>query len=175
MHVNTSLHGVRILVAWCRYESGDAELLAEIEATNAAQDSSDEDAAPVAAESVRKRPGKGSTGKNKGKKTKIKKGGDAISREQPAFGTRKLPAELSYIERLDDIIMRAPMVVRIVIGLATGGIVGAYAGYTVLEWDFLWGGLVTVVISWATAAIVGFLPLLLVRLSCFPWHMRRSF
>jgi hypothetical protein len=149
--------------------------LSQIDATNAAQDSSDEDTAPVVADSARKRPGKGSAGKSKGKKTKTKKTGDATSPKQPAFGTQKLPAELSCIERLDDIVMRAPMVVRIVIGLATGGIVGAYAGYTVLEWDFLWGGLVTVVISWATAAIVGFLPLLLVRLSCFPWHMRRSF
>ena len=162
-------------LVWCRYENGDTELLAEIDRTNAAQvwaSSDEEDEAPAVAGSIRKRPGKGAAGSSKSKKNKTKKAGDGSGATLPqpaAFGTRKLPSELSYIERLDDIIMRAPLAVRIAIGLATGMVVGAHVGYTVLQWDTLWGGLVAVLIGWVTAAIVGFVPMLLVRLCSAPF------
>lgn len=171
-------------LVWRRYEQGDTELLAEIDRTNAAHvwaSSEEEDEVPAVAGSIRKRPGKGAAGGSKGKKTKSKKAGDssgAAPSQPAAFGTRKLPAELSYFERLDDIVMRAPMAVRIAIGVATGMVVGGHVGYTVLQWDFLWGGLVAVMTGWVTAAIVGFVPMLLVRLvrcSLLAWHVPPSF
>ena len=156
--------------------------MAEIDRTNAAHvwaSSEEEDEVPAVAGSIRKRPGKGAAGGSKGKKTKSKKAGGSAAPSQPAaFGTRKLPAELSYFERLDDIVMRAPMAVRIAIGVATGMVVGGHVGYTVLQWDFLWGGLVAVMTGWVTAAIVGFVPMLLVRLvrcSLLAWHVPPSF
>lgn len=144
-----------------RYETGDTAFLAEIEAANSAQvcaSSEEDDTGPVAPNSIRKRPGA------KGKKSKPKNAGrDSGAPQTPAFGTLKLPTELTCMERLEDVIMWLPMLVRGIAALLMGGIVGGYIGYAVLEWNFLWGGVVAVVASWVGVAIAVLLPYLLVR------------
>ena len=138
------------------YEDEDEMVLDELKAmARDVYDSSDDE--PVADSAVKKRPGKGA----KGGKGKDPKKSSASAARGPRFGIRKLPEELGFMERFEDMIMRVPFMLRVVSGLFIGTAVGGYVGYVFLEWNFVWGGLVAAVTGVIAAAAVGGIPMLL--------------